>query len=350
MTSRERILKAIHHEIPDRVPIFSFSVDPKFIKELGHGDPIATFEILGVDAFPLRAQAWCQGTPLLASLKEEIPEYMTTAGGIFAGWHGIDEFGRIWKRGSYIGGDLKTEKDLGKYIPPLLLSERSNPERTRELVESHPDKAFCLNFHCGPFGLTVESMGFDYFFLNYYDQRDLIEKVLDARTDWFIAIAQYVVELGADFVVMGDDVAYKNRTYISPKDFEELVFPRYRKIVQSLNVPLIWHSDGYITPLLQGAIDAGITGVQALEPTAGVDLGEVKREYGDRLVLMGNVDCVYALCQKEKEPVREEVRRCMDQAKQGGGYIISESNSLHSGCETEAILEMVRYAEEIGVY
>jgi len=65
---------------------------------------------------------------------------------------------------------------------------------------------------------------------------------------------------------------------------------------------------------------------------------------------MGNVDCVHILCQKEKEPVREEVRRCMDQAKEGGSYVLSESNSLHAGCETEAILEMVRYAQEIGVY
>jgi uroporphyrinogen decarboxylase len=159
-----------------------------------------------------------------------------------------------------------------------------------------------------------------------------------------------VVELGADFVVMGDDVAYKNKTFISPRKFEDLVIPFYKKIVEALNVPVIWHSDGYVTPLLKGAIEAGIKGILPLEPTAGVDLGEVKKSYGEKLILVGNVDCVYVLCQADLEEVRKEVRRCMAEAKEGGGYMLSDSNSLHVGCNIEAVLEMYRYAQEIGQY
>jgi uroporphyrinogen decarboxylase len=350
MTSRERVLKVIEGKIPDRVPLYAFSIDPKFVKELGNGDPFKTFDLLGLDSFPIRVQCWCQRIPLLASLRMDIPKDMMTGGGAFGGWHGIDEFGRIWERGSYIGGDLKTEEDLEKYIPPLRLEERTDPRIVKLMKEKYEDKARCLNFHSGPFGLTIESMGFENFFLTFHDNLDFVLEVIKRRTEWFIKVSNYVIELGADYVVMGDDVAYKGKTFISPQKFDELIIPFYKKIVDELKAPVFWHSDGYITPLLEGAIKVGIKGVQALEPTAGVDLGEVKKNYGDKLVLVGNVDCVYVLCQTDLELVRKEVRRCMDQAKEGGGYMLSESNSLHAGCNIEAVLEMYRYAKEIGQY
>ncbi|HSB05645.1 MAG TPA: uroporphyrinogen decarboxylase family protein [Thermodesulfobacteriota bacterium] len=350
MTSRERVLRVLEGDIPDRVPLYAFSVDPKFFRVLGNGDPFKTFERLGLDAFPIRAQNWCQGIPLLASLRMDIPEEMMTAGGAFGGWHGIDEFGRVWERGSYVGGALKTEEDIEKYIPPLRLEERTDPKIVQRMKDQHGDKARCLNFHSGPFGLTIESMGFENFFLTFHDNLDFVMELVRRRTEWFIKVARYVVELGADFVVMGDDVAYKNKTFISPKKFEELVIPLYKRITEELKVPVIWHSDGYVTPLLRGALEAGIRGIHPLEPTAGVDLGEVKKNYGDKLALVGNVDCVYVLCQSDLEEVRKEVRRCMSQAKEGGGYMLSDSNSLHVGCNIEAVLEMYRYAKEIGEY
>jgi len=350
MSSRERVLKVIEGKIPDRVPLYAFSIDPKFVKELGDGDPFKTFNLLGLDSFPIRVQCWCQGIPQLASLGMDIPKDMMTAGGAFGGWHGIDEFGRIWERGSYIGGALKTEEDIEKYIPSLRLEERTDPKIVKLMKEKYGDKARCLNFHSGPFGLTIESMGFENFFLAFYDNLDFVMEVVSRRTEWFIKVSNYVIELGADYVVMGDDVAYKGKTFISPQKFNELITPFYKKIVDELKAPVFWHSDGYINPLLDGAIKAGIRGVQALEPTAGVDLGEVKKNYGDKLVLIGNVDCVYVLCQPDLELVRKEVERCMAQAKEGGGYMLSESNSLHAGCNIEAVLEMYRYAKEIGRY
>jgi uroporphyrinogen decarboxylase len=249
-----------------------------------------------------------------------------------------------------VGGALKTEEDIEKYIPPLRLEERTDPSAVKLVKDKYADKAFCLNFHSGPFGLTIESMGFENGFLTFHENPDFVMEVVRRRTEWFIKVAGYVVDLGVDFVVMGDDVAYKNKTFISPQKFEEMVIPFYKRIIDELKVPVIWHSDGYVTPLLAGAIQAGFRGIQPLEITAGVDLGEVKKLYGDKLVLVGNVDCVYTLCQSDVELVRKEVRRCMSQAKEGGRYILSDSNGLHSGCNTSAVLEMFRFAKEIGQY
>ena len=350
MTSRERVLAVIQGIIPDRVPTLTFGIDPIFIKKMGSGDLEKTFEILGLDVYPIYSQNWCQGMPLGAGAKLDIPEDMQTSGGTYAGWDGIDEFGRIWKRGSYVGGVVITAEDIEKYVPAPQLEKRTNPGKTKDFLDNHSDKAFALTTHTGPFGLTMESIGFEEFLYMFIDNRKFIETLLWERTCWFAEIAAYGAELGADFILMGDDVAFKGSTFISPVDFEALMVPCYRHIVEKAGIPIIWHSDGYITPLLDTAIKSGIVGVHSLEPTAGVDMAAVKKEYGDKLILVGNVDCGEILCQADPQIVREAVSRCMDQAKAGGRYILSDSNAIHSGCNPDAVTEMFCYAREIGKY
>jgi len=218
------------------------------------------------------------------------------------------------------------------------------------LRKRYPDKALVLNSHTGPFGLTMESMGFEHFFYTLYDDRELVKEVIARRTEWFIGIARHAQDLGVDFVVMGDDVAYKGRTFVSPEDFEELAIPHYRRIVEALDVPLIWHSDGFIEPLLDLAVEAGIHGIHAMEPTAGNDMGRIKERYGHRLVLLGNVDSVEVLTRSDLDRVRADVDRCIRQAKRGGGYMLDSSNSLHAQCTVEAVCEMYSYALEVGFY
>ena len=106
--------------------------------------------------------------PLNASLSQAIPEDQQTSGGTYAGWNGVDEFGRLWERGSYIGGVVKNEQDIERYVPDLMLDKRMDPDKTRGIVKNRPDKAFCLSTHTGPFGLTLESIGFEELFLYVY--------------------------------------------------------------------------------------------------------------------------------------------------------------------------------------
>jgi uroporphyrinogen decarboxylase len=136
---------------------------------------------------------------------------------------------------------------------------------------------------------------------------------------------------------------------ISPKMWRELVLPCHRSIVEELDVPVIWHSDGAIESLLPMAIEAGFRGVHGLEPAAGIDLGKVKRAFGDNLVLVGNVDAA-VLCGSDINAVRGEVTRCIEQGAPGGGYMLSSCNSIFKGMNPASILEMYQYAEKVGVY
>jgi len=137
---------------------------------------------------------------------------------------------------------------------------------------------------------------------------------------------------------------------ISLETFRDMVLPRYKEIVAASEVPVIWHSDGHIEPLLPFIIEAGFAGVHALEPDVGVDMGRVKEQYGEKLVLAGNLDVTNVLTQSNLHLVKKDVERCIEQGAPGGGYLFSSSNSLFKGMNIESIIEAYRYTQEIGRY
>ena len=136
---------------------------------------------------------------------------------------------------------------------------------------------------------------------------------------------------------------------ISPRMWREFVLLYHRRIVDELDAPVIWHSDGNIASLLPMAIEAGFIDVHGLEPAAGMDLGEIKREFGPDLVLIGNID-VRVLCDSDLDAVRREVTRCIEQGAPGGGYMIATCNSIFEGMNPVAVAEMFRHETEVGFY
>jgi uroporphyrinogen decarboxylase len=124
-----------------------------------------------------------------------------------------------------------------------------------------------------------------------------------------------------------------------------LVLPYHQRIVESVDVPVIWHCDGNVKALLPMAVEAGFVGVQGLEPAAGMDLANVKREFGQDLVLVGNLD-INVLHGADLAAVRREVDRCLAEGAPGSGYMLSSSNSIHHGLNPQAVIEYFRYAEE----
>jgi uroporphyrinogen decarboxylase len=101
--------------------------------------------------------------------------------------------------------------------------------------------------------------------------------------------------------------------------------------------------------MLDALIDLGIDGLNPIEPQV-MDLADVKRRYGHRVYLQGNVDCTWILPYGTEEDVRRDVRRCIDAAAKGGGFVLAESNSMHPNVKFENILIYVDEARKYGKY
>ncbi len=351
MNSRERVLTAFEHKEPDRVPLFFNAIDAKLIRAMGHASMIEAWKRLGVDIFVIGRRTWCGGLPSgLGYSPNPPPPEESLGGAIYAGWNGIDEFGRRWQHGRYLGGSVVTREDLHKYSPPPRLKERFDRATIDQWKTNYPDHAYALFSHTGPLGLTIECMGFIEFCYALYDKRSLIQESVELKTECFVETSRHAVALGLDLVILGDDMGFKDHGYVSPSDFREFAFPYYRRIVDAMPVPVVWHSEGCVRDYIPMAVEAGIKGIHGMEAAAGMDMKKIKQEFGKELVLMGNVDANEVLCQSNLEIVRREVDRCLKEGMEGGGFVLSSAGSAHEGVHPEALIEMCRYLQEAGVY
>jgi uroporphyrinogen decarboxylase len=113
---------------------------------------------------------------------------------------------------------------------------------------------------------------------------------------------------------------------------------------------VVRHSDGNLWPLLDILLDTGYDGLNPLEPQAGMDLKKVKAYCGDRLCLLGNIDCIDLLPNGSPAEVDAAVRRAITDAAAGGGLIICSSNSLHPGVAPENCIAMFEATLKYGRY
>ncbi|MEM5776676.1 MAG: uroporphyrinogen decarboxylase family protein, partial [Anaerolineaceae bacterium] len=269
MKPRERVLAALAHAPVDRPPYFEIWIDA-LLAELGQPDVVSAHVNLGQDGIliPTKAPA-----------------------GSNAWKEGVDEWGRVWKQGMYHSGVVDTRDDLKRYTRPTSMAGQFfDLQKSGAIRETYPDPLLFYGSHLGPFMAAYMCMGFERFFLRLMDEPAFIHEVIESRTEWTIAMFQEAVRNGADLLVLGEDAAYKKSPMISPKMWRNYVYPYHRRIVESVDCPILFHSDGNILPVLPMIIEAGFRGYHSLEPAADIDLKAVKKEYGKDLLLAGNVD------------------------------------------------------------
>ena len=118
-----------------------------------------------------------------------------------------------------------------------------------------------------------------------------------------------------------------------PGQFAEFVTPYLARLIQGyreLGFYVIKHTDGNIMPILDQLVQANPHALHSLDPQGGVDIAEVKRRYGDRVCLIGNVNCGLLDTGTDEECVAS-ARYCLQHGMPGGGYIFSTSNCVYTG-------------------
>jgi uroporphyrinogen decarboxylase len=328
MKPRQRVSAALQHQETDRVPRFEIWIDA-LLDELGQDDAASAYVNLGQDCVmmptrnPPQSNAWRNG---------------------------VDEWGRVWQDGLFVGGAVQSAADMTRYSPPLsYVDQLYDPDRIREVREAYPDHCLIFGTHIGPLTAGYMAMGFEPFFFRLVEEPAFVHRLLDARTEWCIAMYQKAIVLGADVVVLADDAGHGSGPLVSPRMWREFILPRHQRIIDALDAPVIWHSDGNVESLLPMAVEAGFVGIHGLDPMAAMDLSTIKREFGRDLVLVGNVD-VRVLCASDLADVRAEVDRCLRQGAPGGGFMIATCNSIFEGMNPSAVAEMFRYQGEVGLY
>jgi uroporphyrinogen decarboxylase len=194
--------------------------------------------------------------------------------------------------------------------------------------------------------------GMQQLMIDLFENPDIVRKLVRISVDHNIAIAERAVELGADFIILGDDYGSVEAPLVSPKHFREYFLPGIREIVDAVHSKGAFcfkHCCGNINLILDDLVSAGIDALHPFDATAGMDIVAVKRRY-PHLTVMGGVDCGVVLTNYSADDVTEVVKTLLNDVSPGGRFIISSTNTIHHTVKPENYLAMLQTVKEFGRY
>jgi len=209
-----------------------------------------------------------------------------------------------------------------------LLRERGGDEY---FIVMHGDPTFSI-----PSGEDMTEVS-----ARFYEEPEEMLAIAEERTQNHIKTAEYLAGAGdlLDGFAMCADYCFNTNTFLSPAMFSEFITPYLKRACdayRSMGFYTIKHTDGNIMPILDQLVQAGPDALHSLDPQAGVSLAEVKRMYGDKVALCGNVNCGLLQTGTDAEAAAD-VRRSLREGMSSDGYIFCTSNCVYTG------LELARY-------
>ncbi len=138
---------------------------------------------------------------------------------------------------------------------------------------------------------------------------------------------------GIDGFALCCDYCFNTGPFLSPGQFSEFITPYLARLTDAyrkLGFYVIKHTDGNIMPILDQLVQTNPHALHSLDPQGGVDIREVKRLYGDRIALCGNVACNAMDTGTEREVI-DSTRYALRHGMPGGGYIFCTSNCVYTG-------------------
>ncbi len=384
MNCHERMIAALNLGQPDRVPVFSCTEEQNQIYEILGGEsgavPLSLIQegfigTLVKLAVPLvNASGW---------FNRQIEKFMSkkveadVAMGYDCSWlmysaifnlrgnrQATDIYGRLYD----LVADLDGNMDTPMYREGLL----TTPERWEAWSHPDPDKLhktiyrvfadlqqryggriYLMGSLCwGIWENVSQVMGLPGFAVTLRRDPDFVRRMVKYYERLYLAAGHAAADAGMPGFVYSDDMGYKSGPQTSPRVMEEFFGPSLRRIADEAHkrgLKIIIHSCGNIYQLLDLFVDWGFDGVHSLEPTAGIDLAEVKRRVGDKMCIFGNLDIAHVLSHGTRQEVEEAVKYALRVAAQDGGFVMAMTNS-HNGVKVENSRWMIEFTHRYGTY
>ena len=337
MTSLERVVAALRREEPDRIPHFEWAVDRKVREILCPG--------CSYEEFVVRMD-WDAILTAPDFKKEQLePNVFKNEWGITRRYTGEED-------PFPVAGPIKTLSDLERYVPPDPHA-KSRYTSLDAVVQSFKGKK-AIGVHLNDvFSLPRYLLGFTETMMAFHDCPALIEGLVEMSVHVNLEMAKEVAKRGADFVFTGDDYCSAKQPFMSPDMFRKYLNPGLQRVMggfKALGLLVIKHTDGNIWPIADMLVDSGIDCLDPIDPVAGMDIGAVKKKYGHRVALKGNVDCAHTLTFGSISDVIAETKECIRKAAPGGGFILSSGNTIHSSVKPENYLALLHTLKMYGRY
>jgi hypothetical protein len=367
MNSRQRVLAAIAHQIPDRIPVGEWGIDHDHVARIiGHPTYWRNRRETTLALWANRRGE------VVDSMKADYSEIIETLDYdlvpvdlVAAKSHRCDDPPALISPGTWQDTTGKTYRycasnDSISCVTPPPARDTVSPQMLDSLVRSlheFDDTQFeIVDYIAERFGkdraivfrgLSVMQPLFEPFggdMQHHLMLTALAPEELKKLSDYVIEYNRILIEhcshKNITIIMIGDDYGCNHGCLFSPVVFRSVFLPILRQIVAMIKakgmIPF-FHCCGKIWEILDDFVGAGWMGYQSIQATAGMDLRKVKELYGDQLTLWGGVQCE-TLCEGSIEEVQREVINALKVGLPGGGFIFGSTNSVQFGAKTENYL------------
>jgi len=386
MTSEERILLALSHKEPDRVP---FDLGSTIVTGINVEAYKNLLSHLGIRNFNINVLYERSG---IVEIDEEVLRKLKVdTRGLFpnsyrpAYWakrrfedknykYIVDEWGTKWKQPKENGyhydiaespfEEIQKIEELKDYSWPIhsesiklkrinFRAKKLREETNRALVlESELAETFTT-----PFMLR----GYENFYIDLIDRPKLacylMDKMLDIQLGYWETVFENIKEYRL-IVRTGDDLGSQTTTLISPDMYKKYVKPRHGKLFSSIkkfakgDVYIFFHSDGAVYDLIPDFIDIGVDILNPVQYTASkMETKRLKKEFGKDLVFWGGgVDTQNILPSRDVETIKEEVKRRTNDLAPSGGFVFTPVHNIQYDVPAQNIIAMWEALQQYGEY
>jgi uroporphyrinogen decarboxylase len=377
MTPRQRVVAALEHREPDRVPIdlgstWCSSTTIPFYEELKKHFQIdsptitmeRTMQVSMIDERILQrlhvdTRFVCYNAP------DNPRNHVVELGeGLYRDSWGIEwikppsshyyDLHKPPLSGEITISDIMNHPWPVPYDPGYTRGLRARVEKMR----AETDCALVLNLSLWVLQCSQNVRGYEDWFMDLVAAPHLIECMADCITESLLGPLEMVTaEIGdlVDAISVSDDIGHQDRLCMSPATYRRIFKPRHARLAQAIksrsDKPLQWHTCGSVYAILDDLIEIGVDSLNPVQTTAkNMEADRLKREFGDRLSFWGGIDTMHILNNGTPEDVRREVKSKIETLAPGGGFILNPVHNVQPVVPVQNLLTMIDAALEFGHY
>lgn len=342
MNEKERVKKCIAFKETDRTPWqigYTSELGARIMNELGLKEE--RYTVLGNNVYRFNALDAYFGNHLAFIRNRAVNSVREIRPGFFE-----DEWGVVW--------DRRIDRDIGNPVDVVLknpnldnlrIPDPDNEDRyshAAPIIEANSHRYILAKFSYSLFERAWSLRGMENFMMDFIVNPGFVDDLLDAITDFNIAVLDNMASFSIDGVYFGDDYGYQRGLMMSPVMWGRFIKPRLHRLYTRAHehgFDVFIHSCGNVRVILEELYRAGVNVFNPFQPEA-IDINETISTFSGRLAFYGGMSIQHTLPFGTVEEVAEETRNRLGLAKKFGGFIVSPSHDMPPDVPLENILVM----------
>lgn len=375
-SGRQRIMDAIEHREPDRVPVDFGSSMVTSIHEEGYNN-LKKYLNIGTDCKTMIAR----GRSLVAVVDPDVQDRLNVDARMLIvngpdGWEVeevrdsvVDEWGIEWERPegfnnyeikkSPLWGNISVDDVRNMKWPDASAAKFMEGLRDRaKALRNSTDKAIVANLAMQIHTQSYFLRGFSEYLMDLVLNQKLIEAIMDRVLEIFVERAGNIMsEIGefVDIVYVADDLGAQNGPLFSPLVYRKILKPRQKKLFEAIkrksDVKILYHTCGAVVEFIDDLAEIGVDILNPVQTSAGgMDPKVLKSRFGDKVCFWGGIDTQNVLPFGKPEDVRDEVKKRIEEFASGGGYVVAAIHNIRPEVSPENVVAMIEAVHEFGRY